>query len=582
LAEYETVQPSGGRQWRPRAALGLVSLLTALAAAGPAVADAPPDVSHSTLGCTDTDGGVLRRGDDLTCTLITSLSADSQLANVTATITLPADVDFVSAGAPYDGDTRTISFDENALGLLFPGQQRLVKIHVAVGQAVPVGEAVSIAGNVAAVGGVDGTIAAQSLSSNELILAPLPTDLSDTGVACTDVDGPPLLPGQLMSCRLDVTNPADREDASSVSASMIVGGVIWVSGGTPTTASSTIFSTDDLGTVGAGATKSVSATFAVPANTPGGTLVSASTFLGGLSTPSALSIFLIRKSSPLEVSPGPASLLASSLICLDTDGGLLLAGDDLTCTVTVAPAAGREDVQGAAATIQIPDRAVYVSGGDSHDATSLTLDPASLGDVAAGAKRSAAFHLKVATGTPVGSELQPSGELTATSVPLGGAIQQPLSAQVLTVGKEVVPPGAQPTLPEGFEAPATPTVKPPATAAKSYKLKARTIVITMRHGHSRGRHHAKHVWSGSRRQFRYVKKFVVRTPKVSGKVVKKVSVPKKGKYAPKRGTVKIKGTRLTYTLKKRFKTRQAKDRFHYTVTDTHGKKATGTIVVRYR
>jgi hypothetical protein len=172
--------------------------------------------------------------------------------------------------------------------------------------------------------------------------------------------------------------------------------------------------------------------------------------------------------------------------------------------------------------------------------------------------------------------------LTATSVPLGGPIDKALSAQVLTVGREVVPPGAQPTLPDDFAPPVTPTVNPPVTVAKTYKLKAKTIVITMRRGHRRGRHHAKHVWSGSRRQFRYVKKFVVRTPKISGKVVKKVSVPKKGKYAPKRGVVKIKGTRLTYTLKKRFKTRQAKDRFRYTVTDTHGKKATGTVVVRYR
>jgi hypothetical protein len=553
-----------------------------LAAAGPAVAAAPPDVSGSTLGCTDTDAGVLRRGDDLTCTLITSLSGDSQLANLTATLTLPPDLDFVSAGAPYDGDTRTISFDENALGLQFPGQQRLVKVHVAVGQGVAVGEAVSMAGEVTAVGGLDGAVDMQSLTSNELTLAPLPATLSDTGVGCTDVDGPPLLPGELVSCQLDVINPADREDASSVSASMIVGGATWVSGGSPTTASSTLFGPGELGTVGSGATKTATATFAIPATTAGGTLITASSFVGGLSTPSGSSIFVIRKSSPLAVSPGPASLLASTLICLDTDAGLLLAGDDLTCNVTVAPAAGREDVQGAAATIQIPDRALYVSGADSHDATSLTLEPASLGDVAAGASRSAAFHLKVAVGTPVGSELQPSGSLTATSVPLGGPIEKALSAQVLTVGREVVPPGAQPTLPDDFAPPVTPTVNPPVTVAKTYKLKAKTIVITMRRGHRRGRHHAKHVWSGSRRQFRYVKKFVVRTPKISGKVVKKVSVPKKGKYAPKRGVVKIKGTRLTYTLKKRFKTRQAKDRFRYTVTDTHGKKATGTIVVRYR
>ena len=83
------------------------------------------------------------------------------------------------------------------------------------------------------------------------------------------------------------------------------------------------------------------------------------------------------------------------------------------------------------------------------------------------------------------------------------------------------------------------------------------------------------------RRSAFVKKYVVRTPKTSGKVVKKVTVPKKGKWAPKRGKVTIKGTKLTYTLKKGITPAKVKDRFHYTVTDTHGKRATGTVIVTH-
>jgi hypothetical protein len=94
----------------------------------------------------------------------------------------------------------------------------------------------------------------------------------------------------------------------------------------------------------------------------------------------------------------------------------------------------------------------------------------------------------------------------------------------------------------------------------------------------RGHRRRNHFWRGGRRSFVYVKKYVTRTPSGS-KVIRKVTVPKKGKYAPKRGRVKITGTRLTYTLKRGS---TARDRFRYTVTDASGKKASGTVIVSRR
>jgi hypothetical protein len=311
----------------------------------------------------------------------------------------------------------------------------------------------------------------------------------------------------------------------------------------------------------------------------GGSAVSVLAFIPGRSTPSGDVISLSRGSDPLVVAPGPAQLTASSLRCDDTNGGLLLAGDDLTCTVNVVPAVGFEDVQAATATVDLPAALQWASGGDGHDAATVTFGPSSLGDIAAGGSKSAGFHLRVSDGTAPGSAFRPTGSISATSVPIGGPVQQVLTGNLLAAGKAVPPPGQEPPPDQPVTIVTPPPVTPPVVAAsKSYKLRARTIRFVMRRGHRRGGH----LWKGSKRRSAFVKKYVVRTPKASGQVVKRVTVPKKGKWAPKRGKVTIKGTKLTYTLKKGVDPGKVQDRFHYTATDTHGKKVTGNVIVTHR
>jgi hypothetical protein len=564
LVEYQTVQASRPRLWRRFAALCLATCATSLVAAPAALAIVPPDISASTLECVDSDAGALRNGDDLACNLTASMASGTENANITATVTLPATVGFGSAAPPatYDSSTRVITFGQQALGLTFSPQTRSVVFHVTAGPGLAAGTAIAVPGDIVAVGDLDAVTDQKAVTSPDLLISPLVADLATSAVGCSDVNGATLLPGELVSCQLDVVNTLGHEDAASVAASLAVTGATWLLGGSNTGPGSTSFSATDIGAVAAGASKSVSATFAVPTTAFGGALVTATGFIAGLSSPSSSSIFLSKFATSLVVSAGPANLLLSTLLCRDSNNGVLVAGDDLTCTVTVMPAVGREDVQGSAATIEIPAHALYASGGDSHDATTVVLGPASLGDVLAGHFQDASFHLKVADGTPVGTTLQPLGTLTATSVPLGGPLTQPLTGQVLVVGREVVLPGESPTVPD-TPASQPPAVKPPVAVATGYKLKAKTIRIKLRR--VRGK-----------RSFVYVKKHVVRTPRASGNFLKKVTVPRKGKWAPKRGKVKIKGTRLTYTLKKG---KKAKDRFHYTVTDRFGKKATGTVIV---
>jgi hypothetical protein len=542
-----------------------------------ASADSPPDVSGSTLGCVDTGGGALLPGDDLTCTLTVVTAQDSESAELSATIGLPSTVDFVSSPLPstYDASSRLIDLNENTIGLMFADQIETIVFHISVASDLAAGTPITLSGQITAVGHFTQTVVNQPIASPDVPVSPSPADLEDSTLTCSDVNGGVLLAGEQVTCELDVINTAGHEDATSVTGSITVGNAIWVSGGSSSSAISTLFGSGVLGSIATSSSKSVTATFVLPSTVLGGTLVAGSSLIGGTSVPSSNLILTSVFSDPLTVAPGPANLAFSSLTCIDTNGDLLLAGDDVTCTLSIRPALGYEDVEGATATIQIPDGAQWSGGGDSHDATAIQLGAGSLGDVAAGDVKAAEFHLKVGNDTAPGTQLRPDATVSATSVPRGGATQRFLTGPTLLVGQVIVPAGEAPPSPTTVvDTPRTPVVPPTVAASKSYKLRAKTIRITLRRGHRR----KSHLWKGSKRRTVFVKRFVVRTPNITGRVVRKVTVPKKGKNAPKRGKVRIKGTRLIYTVKMG---KRRTDRFRYTITDTAGKKATGKVVVRW-
>jgi hypothetical protein len=577
VEERDAVQRS--HRYLPWRLLTVLAAAIACAVAAPAHAAAAPDISASTLSCIDKNGGALRVDDDLACTVTATMASGTENATISATIALPDSVDVDPAQPPpaYDATSRVVTLGPTVLGFTFSGDSRVFTFTVRVVEGLDPGTQIALTADMTAVGATDGAVVHAAPNAPVLVLSPPAATLADSAVTCSDVNGGPLLPGDAVSCDLDVANALGFEDAGSLGATMLFSGGLWVSGGLGVGPATTFFGAPALTTLATGAGTEVSGMFRVASTALGGSTASVTAFISGKSTPSGDTISLTRGSDPLVVSPGPAQLTASSLRCDDTGGGLLLAGDDLTCTVSVAPLAGYEDVQGTTATVQIPAGLEYVGGGDAHDASSITFDTGSLGDVAAGTTKAAAFHLRVAPGTPAGTTMRPVGAVSATSVPLGGPLQQVLLGNFLTIGQVVVAPGQTP--PDQPVVTVTPpAVKPPVVvASKAYKLRAKTIKFVMRHGHKR----KNHLWNGSKRRSAFVKKYVVRTPKTSGKVVKKVTVPKKGKWAPKRGKVKIKGTKLTYTLKKGVNPAKVKDRFHYTVTDTHGKKATGIVIVTH-
>jgi hypothetical protein len=566
LVEHQTVQVSSPRFRRRLAALALIGAALALSAAAPALAVEPPDLSFSFMTCTDTDGAALRPGDDVTCKFYAVMLGGTESAVLTADAPLPASLVYAASGGftSYDAGTHSISFPAAALGLTFPGNTRIGEFHGTVAD-VPVGTAITPTASVVATGTEDGAVVSRQLAvPAALVVDPPPPDLAASGIACDDVGGGQLLPGDEVSCDLTIDNAANREAAAGLTGQLALPGTTWVSGGTSHTGTMAFFNSTvgGIGDLSSGGTKTVNAHFQVSLAALGGEAYFPAGFLSGSGIKSG-ELTQTVSGPGLTVSPGPAELSPSSLVCTDPNGGLVLAGDDLLCRVTVLPAAGHQGVVDATATIAVPFDTDPGDGPDSLSAGVMTFD-SSLGDVAAGTSKIAPFHLRIRNGTPTGTDIVPSGTLTATSIPAGVTVQRQLHANRLTVGERPPAlPGETPT-PDAPGALAVPDAVPPATAAKGYKLKAKTIRIKLRRG------------QGRRRGFVYVKKFVTRTPKATGNLVRKVTVPKKGKYAPKRGKVKIKGTRLTYTLPKG---KKAKDRFHYTVVDRAGKKATGFVVV---
>jgi hypothetical protein len=525
--------------------------------------DSPPDISLSTMTCADTDAGALRPGDDIGCTFYVTTGGGTEFSNVSAHVPLPAALVYVSGGTSHDDATNTIVYEEVALGLMAPDAVKPASFHVSLGDVLP-GTSIQVGVDLLAIGNASNTHVTQHVDATALVVDPPPPDLAASTLACSDADGGQLLPGDIVGCDLTVDNAPDREQAIDVSGGLQMQSTTWASGGTSHFGTSVSWDGTDagIGDVAPGSSKIVSASFQVSPSALGGTGITPS---GYLIASGAKSGFVTQNvfGSALTVDPGPADLSPSSLVCSDNNGGLVLAGDDLRCSLSVAAAAGHQGVVGATGAVPVPSLTAPVTGQDGL-VDDVLLFGASLGDVAAGASKTAVFHVRIDSGTPTGMVIGATGSIKATSIPAGTEVSRNLTAIPLTVGA-AAPVAAQqgPVVPDPEPVAAPPAPAAPAAVSKAYKLKAKTIHIIMR--------------KGRRRVVVDVRNKVTRTPRGTGKVVRKLTIAKKGKTAPRRGKVTVKGTRFTYILKKG---KRPVDRFRYTVTDAAGKKVTGTVTVR--
>jgi hypothetical protein len=124
----------------PKVGRPLVTIASAttlvLALSGPARADAPADLTLSTLTCAPANGQTARPGDDVTCKLTAYLLAGYGY-HTTADVTVPAATTYDPAdpanaqGAPVPAVGPTsIHYDEQQLGLMNAGYPKQVQFRL--------------------------------------------------------------------------------------------------------------------------------------------------------------------------------------------------------------------------------------------------------------------------------------------------------------------------------------------------------------------------------------------------------------------------------------------------------------------
>jgi hypothetical protein len=424
-------------QVRPLSMLCACALALLLVCAPAASADGP-DFSLSRVDCAPIDAS-LRPGEQLRCELNVALIRSDQMVTdgITADMTLPADTTFDPMGVdnfhatPAPGDPTRILFDASRLGRMFDGESKRVGATFTIKPtAIPDGPLQTVV-RIHAPGWPDATV-----TSNLLKVTRPPADLSPSSLPCVDANAGKLLLGDRVDCTLKLGNLPLHEDATAVSVqlpllprtqaaggdySFITGSTLnWVNkvpGGVPS------------GTPGSGPTvPDLHFSFVVGDDMPGGTVLvpQARVNYQNPSTPGVVELFTVSTSNSLVTTPGVGNLTGSTLGCRDLDGAPTYPGETLACLLTVATAAGREDVADVSATLPVPLGTRAALGA----ATTFAVGTDVLGLMPAGTSKAYEYRV-VVNDVPAGTRITPTGTLLGTSTPSGVAISRPLAGTAL-------------------------------------------------------------------------------------------------------------------------------------------------------
>ena len=449
-------------------------LVAACAGAASAAADGPPppaDLSASHFVCEPLKGGATRPGDDVVCRLTVDVLSGFGY-DATADIAIPPNLDFDPAVARNDqgepnppGAPTSVHYGITQLGLLTAGQPKTVQIQFRIDPAATPGDVIRPVATIRVTNGPAVTVAA----ANAVVMPP-PAVLSPSHMECTDVNGAPLRPADVLACVVQLANLPAKEDATEVSAVVpLPRTVSWSPGG-----NEAFHGVDHI----------VWMSNAFPGGVPSGPPDAAApmrfdVFVGDVAPgtfiqPTARVDYVNALSrtgasagimGPLFVTaPAPAAI-TSMLACADADGLPLYPGDTISCAVDVAAAAQREGVGDLTALAAIP--AATSAPGAALDATgaNVVLAP-QLGAVAPGAGRRATYQLRVDAGAAPGTTIAPVADVSGRSIGSDVPVSAHLAAAPLVVAARPVPAvvPATPATPGAVAAAATPgAAKPGAT-----------------------------------------------------------------------------------------------------------------------
>jgi hypothetical protein len=458
--------------------------------ATPGVALAAPDLSLSRLSCHPENAippllGSTRPGDFVVCQLKAANLSSSIAYAVTAEITIPPTTTYAplpnAQGIPLPaGAPDRVFFDTTKLGLIDSANPKPATVRLRVADGAAPGAPIQPVATV-----MDPAAQTFTTDANLLSVMPQRADLTPTTTVCAKAapvgDGK-VRPGDTLDCAFRVENKAQREDAVDVSLNAgIPNGTERLAGGNESLVfgpAMTWFSSVLAGGApsGAVAAPELRTRLRVLPTTLGGTVLHVT---GTLSWKNALSGDLDATgvgSGPIPITPGPASLIGSTLVCADDDGPPLLGNDLVNCTVVVRPAAGHEDLadaSGRADVVGLTGAVTPVDGAGRIPLLGVS------GRLAAGSATSATYRLRVAADAVQGNVIVPTATVSGRSADSGEAVTVPLVGNTLVVGARAaaVAPG-----PGRAVAPVAGTAKPSSSSARGPVIcgSRRTVVVNVK------------------------------------------------------------------------------------------------------
>jgi hypothetical protein len=467
---------------RTRTVVSTIALTLVLAAATAAGAEAATTFGLSHLTCVPSNGFTTRPGDDVECRLDVT-AFEGMAGNVTADVTLPTGLGYDTTLSTNNAGTLDTSvspprirYGTSVLGDFPPDFTKTVTmvLHIKDDGSISPGDPIAPVATVRSPTTADATI-----ESNALFVTPPPAVLQPSTLTCSDLNGDPLRPGDVVECALQLVNQPKKEDATSVSVTVpIPGNTTWTPGGNDTSHTAGYISWAPAalptGVPSGPASAPILRLRLTIGEAPGGTKVFP---YASVNYVNSLSMALGSQAvfgPQLITAPGPAVLTSSALGCFDADSLPLYPGDTIRCTLTVADAAGREDVSDLTATIAVPGATTLSS---DAAARTLTFGPPVFGTLASGTSRALPFTLRVDDAAAPGTVVAPLGTVRGTSVGTGARVAHDVTAPRLMVVARPVP--AAPVRP-GAAAAATPGSVAAGSNASPICASRRVVVVNVK------------------------------------------------------------------------------------------------------
>jgi hypothetical protein len=288
------------------------------------------DLTPTTTICANADPAQaeVRAGDVLDCRFLVANKAGREDA---VEVTLTAGVPTGTEWAPGGNETFHFGSNLNWFASVLPdgvpsGATADPVLHTRL-KVLPTtlgGTTLYVNGTLNWINKLSGDPGSLGVGSGAIVITPGPAVLTPSGLTCTDDDGPPLLPQDLVNCTVAVRPAAGHEDLADASGSAAVPAL--TSAVTPADGTGRIPLVGVSGTVAAGTVRTASFRLRVSAGAVAGNVIVPTALVTGRSTPSGEAISHALTAAQLVVGARPAAKPAVAGAAAGTPGTVAAAG----------------------------------------------------------------------------------------------------------------------------------------------------------------------------------------------------------------------------------------------------------------